>query len=348
MIEDTILINENPLDILKLLFKDGVVDELEEKNYKITYFGEKSQEYLESLLKYYPLDDNNIEKVKSNLKNPTDERNYIIYIKFKNIYIGGISIFDFQSRIGFGLNKYINNYDKSFYIGQWENNKKCGIGFLKIDKNHLYFGNFKENQINEDGIYYNKENDNFFYGLFNEGEFKKGLYANLTLDTYYFGKFINSKKNDDFSVYVNYKMNRIFIGEIQNDIFIKGYIIFLKIEETNNNIILITKNIFYKNDEKYDYFSNKYNKYFEKIIYNVIGIINELKIALIKMKNKLSELENIYDDNIYNNRIGRYKSVENVFSFENELIKTYFEYSNVFNKIQKSLNIQDIKNKILL
>ena len=90
------------------------------------------------------------------------------------------------------------------------------------------------------------------------------------------------------------------------------------------------------------------NKYFEKIISNVIRIINELKIALIKMKNKLSELENIYDDNIYNNRIGRYKSVENVFSFENELIKTYFEYSNVFNKIQKSLNIQDIKNKILL
>ena len=167
------------------------------------------------------------------------------------------------------------------------------------------------------------------------------------MDTYYFGKFINSKKYDDFSVYVNYKMNRIFIGEIQNDIFIKGYIIFLKIEETNNSIILITKNIFYKNDEKYDYFSNKYNKYFEKIISNVIRIINELKIALIKMKNKLSELENIYDDNIYNNRIGRYKSVENVFSFENELIKTYFEYSNVFNKIQKSLNIQDIKNKIL-
>ena len=296
MIEENILLEDNPLEILKLLFKDGVVNELNEKNYKINYFGEQSRGYLESIIKNFPVDDNNIEKVKSNLNNPKDERNYIIYIKFKNIYIGGLSIFDFKSRVGFGLNKYIIKNDKSFYIGRWEENKKCGIGCLKIDNNHLYFGKFKENQINEDGIYYNKENENFFYGLFNEGEFKKGLYINLTEDIYYFGKFINSKKYDDFSVYINYKKRRIFIGEIQNDIFIKGYIIFLKIEETNNNIIFLIKNIIYKIDEKYDSISFQNNNNLEIFIDNILKVINRLKILLRKIKNKLSELENI----IYN------------------------------------------------
>ena len=344
MIEENILLEDNLLEILKLLFKDGVINELNEKNYKINYFGEKSQEYLESIIKNFPVDDNNIEKVKSNLNNPKDERNYIIYIKFKNIYIGGLSIFDFKSRVGFGLNKYIIKNDKSFYIGRWEENKKCGIGFLKIDNNHLYFGKFKENQINEDGMYYNKGNENFFYGLFNEGEFKKGLYINLTEDIYYFGKFINSKKYDDFSVYINYKKRRIFIGEIQNDIFIKGYIIFLKIEETNNNIIFLIKNIICKIDEKYDSISFKNNNNLEKFIDNILKVINRLKILIRKIKNKLSELENIYDDNTYNNRLGKYKSIENVFSFENDLVKTYNKYSNDFNDIQKDLNAQCMKD----
>ena len=179
MYDEDILINENRLDLLKLLFIDGVIDELNDKCYKINYFGEKNKDYLESLIQNYPIDESNIVNIQNILKNQEDERNYYIYIKYKNLYIGGLSIFDFQSREGFGLNKYLNKDDESFYIGQWEANEKNGIGFLKIDENHLYFGKFKENQINGEGLFFNKENGNYFFGLFNKGEIMKGLYINL-------------------------------------------------------------------------------------------------------------------------------------------------------------------------
>ena len=348
MLEDDILLNENPLDLLKTLFKDGIIDELNEGNYKINYFGEKSEKYLESLIKYYQINDNNIEKVKNILKNKEDERNYIIYIKYKDIYIGGLSIFDFKSREGFGLNKYLDNKESSFYIGEWKENQKNGIGFLKIDDNHLYFGNFKENQLNDNGLYLNKDSENFFYGLFNNGDFKQGLYINLNKDIYYFGKFINGKKNDDFSVYINYKKNRIFIGQIQNDIFINGYVIILKIEETKNNIILKIRNIVYRDKDKYIPIKIKNNKNLEIFIYIVPKIVNQLKMIFENFEESLSELENIYNDNTYNNRIGRYNSTENSFSFKEEIFENYNQYSDMFNDILKEINIDYLKNKIPL
>ena len=327
MLEDDILLNENPLDLLKTLFKDGIIDELNEGNYKINYFGEKSEKYLESLIKYYQINDNNIEKVKNILKNKEDERNYIIYIKYKDIYIGGLSIFDFKSREGFGLNKYLDNKESPFYIGEWKENQKNGIGFLK---------------------YLNKDSENFFYGLFNNGDFKQGLYINLNKDIYYFGNFNNGKKNDDFSVYINYKKNRIFIGQIQNDIFINGYVIILKIEETKNNIILKIRNIVYRDKDKYIPIKIKNNKNLEKFIYIVPKIVNQLKMIFENFEESLSELENIYNDNTYNNRIGRYNSTENSFSFKEEIFENYNQYSDMFNDILKEINIDYLKNKIPL
>ena len=166
MIENDISLEENPVDLLKILFKNSVLDELNEKNYKINYFGENSNEYLESLIEYFN-SDKNMQIIKNTSINHSDERNYIIYIKYKNIYIVGISILDFKSREGFGLNKYINDKEQTFYLGQWKKNKKWGIGFLKLDKDHLYFGNFIENQMYGDGLYFNKDNKNIFFGLFN-------------------------------------------------------------------------------------------------------------------------------------------------------------------------------------
>ena len=346
MLEEEIVLKENPVDLLKLLFKDGVVDEFHEKYYKINYFGEKNQKYLESLIKNYPIDDSSIfENVQQHLTKQTDERNYIIYIKYKNIYIGGLSIFDFESREGFGLNKYINNKEQSFYIGQWEDNKKNGIGFLKIDNNHLYFGKFKDNQLNEDGLYFNKGNGNYFYGIFNNGKFERGLFNNLKKDVYYIGKFINGKKNDDFSIYVNYNKNMIFIGKIINDIFTNGYIITLKKEETNNNIIMEVKNIVYKNKDTYSY---KKNKNLEEFIYTIPKIVNKINNTLENAKRSLSDLENIYDDNIYNNRIGRYNSTENSFSFEKEITELYIQYSTFLSGIYQKININYLKTKIPL
>ena len=73
-----------------------------------------------------------------------------------------------------------------------------------------------------------------------------------------------------------------------------------------------------------------------------------MKAIIKNVKIILSELGNIYNDNIYNNRIGRYNSTENSFSFENEIISNYENYSNAFNKVMKEINIQSLKNEILL
>ena len=62
----------------------------------------------------------------------------------------------------------------------------------------------------------------------------------------------------------------------------------------------------------------------------------------------LSELENIYNDNTYNNRIGRYNSTENSFSFKEEIFENYNQYSDMFNDILKEINIDYLKNKIPL
>ena len=348
MIENDILLEENPTDLLKILFKNSVIDELNEKNYKINYFGERSNEYLESLTRYYFNDDKNMEIIQNASINQSDERNYIIYIKYKNIYIGGLSILDFKSREGFGLNKYINDKEQTFYLGQWKRNKKWGIGFLKLDRYHLYFGNFRDNQMNGDGLYFNKDNENIFFGLFNNGEIKHGLYYNLKKDIYYIGKFVNSKKNDDFSVYINYGYKRIFIGQINNDIFIKGYIIFLKIEKTKNHIVIKIKKVIIKNSEKYTPIFIKKNKYLEQFVFTILDKVNKLNTFFENGKELLLELDKIYNDNIYNNRIGRYNSTENSFSFEKELISNYNKYSYMFKTIQRDMNIQNMKNIIAI
>ena len=342
MIENDILIDEDPLDLLKILFSKEPIDT---NNYKINYFGEKSDKYFEYLNSFYEKNNNDLDPRK-NLKNPLDDRNYIIYIKYKDIYIGGLSIFDFKTREGFGLNKYLNEKVQSFYIGQWEKNKKCGIGFLKIDESHLYFGKFKDNQINENGFYLNKNNQNLFYGLFNNGEFNQGIYNNLNKNIFYIGKFNNSKKNDDFSIYVNNARNRIFIGQIENDNFIIGYIVILKVEETKNSIITKIKNIFYKNREKYSKVNIKQNKYLEDFLYSLPNIIYRLKLLSEKMKLLFTELEKIYFNSAYNHRIGRYNSIENNFSFENELTENFKNNIKLFNNIQKEIDSEKLKNKI--
>ncbi len=345
MIENDISLEENPTDLLKILFKNSVLDELNEKNYKINYFGENSNEYLESLIEYFN-SDKNMQIIKNTSINHSDERNYIIYIKYKNIYIGGISILDFKSREGFGLNKYINDKEQTFYLGQWKKNKKWGIGFLKLDKDHLYFGNFIENQMYGDGLYFNKYNENIFFGLFNVDEIKQGFYYNLNKNIYYIGKFVNSKKSDDFSIYINYEYKRILIGEIKNDIFIKGYIGFLIIKETDKEFFIEIEKIIYYNrnstDDSQKIILKKSDEQFETFMYGLLQAIENIKNYLEQM-NLFDELEETYNDSSYNNGIGRYNSYENEYSFENDFKDNYnYFYENLKENVDSI--IEEIKN----
>ena len=190
-------------------------------------------------------------------------------------------------------------------------------------------------------LYFNKDNENIFFGLFNVDEIKQGFYYNLNKNIYYIGKFVNSKKNDDFSIYINYEYKRILIGEIKNDIFIKGYIVFLKIEKTKNHIVLKIKKVIHKNNEAYTPFYIKTNKYLEQFIFTIMEKVNKLNIFFENGKKLLLELDKIYNDNRYNNRIGRYNSTENSLS-------DYNKYSYMFKSIQRDINIQNIKNIILI
>ena len=346
--EQKIIFDEKPQDLLKFLMEEGSIDEFDKKGYKINYFGEnESSSYLESISKNFPIDGNNINEIQSHLNNTQDTRNYILYIKYKDIYIGGLSIFDFQSKEGFGLYKYINSEENAFYLGQWELNQKSGKGFLKMDNNHLYIGNFKNNQMDGEGLYHNRSTNNFYFGSFNNGVFKKGLYCNLLKDIYYFGEFDNNRKNCQFCCYLNYKENRLFFGQIKNDLFIKGFIGYLKIIENENEIsIEIEKIIYYNKNSKDD--SKKIilinsNQEFEMAMYNVLQAVDNIKNLFENMK-LLDELEEIYNDKSYNNGIGRYNSYENDYSFENDFIENYDYYFNSINEILKVIDLKEIKN----
>lgn len=345
--EQEISFDEEPQELIKILIQEGYIDQFDKKGYKINFFGErKSSEYLESLSSNYPIDENNIPEIQSHLESTEDTRNYILYIKYKNIYIGGLSIFDFQSKEGFGLYKYLNNPDNAFYLGQWEENQKSGKGFLKIDKNHLYIGNFVNNQMDGEGLYHNKQNNNYYFGSFNSSIFKKGLYCNIVKDIYYIGKFENNKKNDKYCVFFNYKKNRIFLGEIKNDVFIRGHIGFLTIKESEEELVLKIENIIYYNRNSSDD-SNKIilknsDEQFEEFIYTLIQTIDNIKNIFEKM-NLFAELEETYNDDSYNNRIGRYNSYENEYSFENDFNENYNFYFDSLRENMNSIRLEEIK-----
>ena len=172
---------------------------------------------IEDIIINYYGDRKNIEKNK--LKEEIKKE--LLFINYKGIYIGGVLISDITKREKFGLNIYNKN---SFYIGQWIKNSKHGIGFLKINENIMYIGSFVKNKINGFGILFYKNEELLYFGNFIEGKFKDGLCYNQKKGTFYRGKVKNRMKNDDFCTFFDINKGHLFIGEIIDDIFIKGYL----------------------------------------------------------------------------------------------------------------------------
>ena len=95
------------------------------------------------------------DRTKLKNKNFKVNKEELLFINYKELYIGGVSLNDITQREKFGLNKYSEN---SFYLGQWKHNMKHGTGFLKINENIMYIGSFVKNQINGFGmLFYKKE-----------------------------------------------------------------------------------------------------------------------------------------------------------------------------------------------
>ena len=326
----------NSEEILNQISKDGKYIE-QNDIIQINYFGDKK-------------DLNN----KENTENQNKDKNNYLVGKYKDIYIGCLSINNPESREKFGLNKYINDL---FYIGQWNNNKKEGIGFLKIKKDILYLGQFSNNQLNGFGMLLYRDKGYFYFGTFVEGQMDKGIYYDNEKSLFYNGKFKNGKKNDNLCTYFDVSNKNIFIGEVQDDKFIKGYLSLCEIiEEKKDNQILTNfscdKVIYF---DKTDINNPKYEHHyffdydFADNLQNIFMEIFEVDLNLRDIHDNyvafFENLENIIYNDSYTDYIERYNPQDNL-NLENSFIKNYNIYYNRFIQSQEKLHLEKYEDII--
>ncbi len=351
--EQELIYKEKPDDILKEIYEKGSVDENPHSNIIIKYYGNKSQIPLNDPQKKW----NSQEKDENNLLSPEDHRNYLLFIKYENIYIGAISIDDIYKRENFGLNIYSKD---SFYIGNWKANMKDGIGFLKINNNLMYIGNFENNQLNGFGILYDKENNILFFGDFNHGEYEEGIFYNYVNEYFYRGKVKKGKKNDHLCTYFDPKNGNLFIGEIIDDEFNKGYIGFCNITQVKNNededeelLNFNIQKIFYfdglgannKSFIHHDAFTIEFYSKIQDIMNNIFQADYNLKDQNESVLEYFSYLEGIESNEDYNISLENYNSFENnEQSIENEFISNYYNYYQRFKKGQQKLDLAEYEN----
>ena len=335
-----------------------------EKDILMLYIGSKNDEFISQVNNI--LKDNDISNNQNSInfiqeqagENEENKKNNLFLVKYKNIYIGGISI-NLKMREGFGLNKYENS--SSFYLGQWKNNMKEGTGFLKIDDNKLYIGSFHHNQFEGFGIIYYKLNDTFYFGEFKNGAFSQGIYCNINKELYYRGKFHQNKKNDSFCTFLEKNNRHLFIGDVKDDVFVKGYLcLYQIIESTRQNeegedeyvADFNIDKIFYfdKTDENKINFINNFefeNEFRNKIHENMRKIFEVDYITGHKMKDIISYfnyLESLVDDEDHN-YLERYNE-DNDQSLEKFFMSNYNFYFSQFQEGQEQMDINEIRKEI--
>ena len=342
---------EKPDDILKELYEKGFIDENSNSNIIIKYYGNKSQIPLEDPQKKW----NNLEENEKNLLSPEDPRNYLLFIKYENIYIGAISINNLYHRENFGLNIYSPN---RFYIGRWKENMKDGIGFLKINENLMYIGNFEKNQFHGFGILYNKSNKDLFFGEFKNGKYDEGIFFNDVTEYFYRGKIKDGKKNDNLCTFFDAKNGNLFIGEIIDDEFTKGYMGFCQITEENNEeeegefLNFNVQKIFYfdglgannKSFIHYYSFTSQFYATIQDIMNNIFQADYNLKDQNESLLEYFSYLEGIQNNEEYIQNVDNYNSFpNNEQCIENEFISNYYNYYQRFKSGQENLDLNDYK-----
>jgi len=286
--------------------------------------------------------------------NEIKHNNYLVG-KYKKIYIGCLSLNKPFSREKFGLNKYFKDI---FYLGQWKENLKDGIGFLKVKNEILYLGEFSKNQFNGFGILNYKLNDISFMGNFIDGMMDSGIYYNNKTTVFYNGKFKNGKKNDKLCSYYDYNNKHIFIGEVKDDIFIRGYLSICNVTEENNEKesetnISIEKVIYFDktdpNKTKYELFYNFDMDFYDKIQNIFFNVFQEYFDLKNMHKNYylafLEYLENIVYNDSYNEYLERYNPDEEN-NLENNFIKNYESYHKSFTELENKLNLNEYENII--
>ena len=183
-------------------------------------------------------ENNNVEEIKK------DSNKYITTLKKDGAEYYGMLNNIFQKE-GYGLEKYTNN-DK--YFGQYDSDMRNdnGIYFFKNEKNEennnikseCYIGQWKNNLKDKYGVYlwidepennfeFEKSNFDVYIGEFDEEKFIRGSYLTKKNEEFlvYHGNFDKGgKKSDNNAYFYSSKLNKVFHGEIKEDILLNGYL----------------------------------------------------------------------------------------------------------------------------
>ena len=369
IIENKFLFQKKPIEIFESLIVQIEKPIEIEKDISLLFIGSKSNEIIYQIKnalinnKVLNIDDFDIKEKKEGEiedEEKDNHKNILFLVEYKNIYIGGIS-YNFNSREGFGLNKYGNS--TSFYLGRWKDNMKEGTGFLKIDDNTLYVGSFNQNQFDGFGMLYYKPSQNtFYFGEFENGSFSNGIYCNISKELFYRGRFQNNKKNDKFCTFLEKKNKHLYIGEVVDDIFVKGYLCLYQINEYSRK----------DENEDVEYvadFDIEKLFYFDKTEENNINFIhifefeNEFKNKIIESMKKIFEiyykmrykvediftnyfnyLETLADDDNHK-YLERYNE-NNERSLEKFFITNYNVYLSQVHELIEETDINEIRKEI--
>ena len=351
-------------EIFELLFQEGEGPLEIEKEISMIYIGDKNNvmiKEIKNILKNNELlNDNNlnINYIQEQFKDKNENKNIFFLIKYKDIYIGGVSL-NFDLREGFGLNKYENS--SSFYIGQWKNNMKEGIGFLKIDDNTLYVGSFHLNQFEGFGMVYYKSRDSFYFGEFENGSFKEGIYCDINKKLFYRGKFNQNKKNDSFCTFLEKNNRQLFIGEVNDDIFLKGYLCLFQMNEIvrkdeNGEDEFVANfdidKIFYfdkANDKNISFihgneFENEFSNKIQENMKKIFEVDYRMEHKMNYIIDYFNYLESLVNDEFYN-ILEKYNE-NNEQSLEKFFLDNYNFVLNQFQEVQEEMDINEIRKEI--
>ena len=369
LIEQEFEFNKKSIDIFETLLISNKKSVEIEKDISMLYIGSKTNEFINQIkncLKNNEIQNDKIPNINITTENKNKEvyeedeknKNILFLMQYKNIYIGGISL-DFHFREGFGINKYENS--SSFYIGQWKENMKEGIGFLKIDENTLYIGSFHLNQFEGFGILYYKSHNIFYLGEFKNGTFIEGIFCNISKELYYRGKFNQNKKNDSFCTFLEKKNKNLYIGEVRDDIFVKGYLCIYQINEINRQdesgvdelvAYFDIDTIFYfdkSNDKNISFIDNSLfdNDFRNKIQENTKKIFE----ADYRISHKITDiigyfqyLESLENDEDYNFLEKYIEDDENY--QEKFFMRNYSIYFHQFQETKNDIDINEIRKEI--
>ncbi len=69
------------------------------------------------------------------------------------------------------------------YVGEWQNDKKCGVGVMHYPDGAKYDGEFRDGKINGKGSYFYKNGDRFVGEWAREKKHGKGVCSDLAVSS---------------------------------------------------------------------------------------------------------------------------------------------------------------------